>query len=79
MVRKMNTCKNCKNYHPDDLYIGFGECSLMGDANDYSFMVGVVPYASKTRCYGWDYEGNRAGCYVGEDFGCNHFFNKVNK
>jgi len=72
-------CKTCKNYSADDMYIGFGECSLMGDANNYSLMPeSNYPKASKARCYGWDYEGYSAGCYVGEEFGCIHYGEKSN-
>ena len=74
-------CKTCKNYKPDEeLFIGFGDCSMMGDVNDYSFVSPHThhPKASKSRCYGWDAEGYSAGCWVGEEFGCIHYGEKSN-
>ena len=60
------TCKNCAHFIKalaieDD----FGGCALLGDAND-----GMT---DNTRAYGWDYEGYRAGAYVGINFGCIHW------
>lgn len=68
----MNTCEGCKNFSADDLYIGFGECLLMGDYNRFKFMP-KDRTAELDRCYGWDYEGYSAGVYVGKDFGCIHW------
>ena len=61
------------------MYIGFGECSLMGDMNNYNFMPNAKPPTpSKARCYGWDVESYKAGCNVGEEFGCIHYGEKPN-
>lgn len=68
----MNTCKNCKQFNADDFYVGFGDCSLMQDANGFLFQP-KNRTAELDRCYGWDYEGYSAGVYVGQNFGCIHW------
>jgi len=70
-------CKTCKNYHAEELYSGFGDCSLMGDSNNYDLTGNSPVKPSKARCYGWDYEGYSAGCTVGEEFGCIHYGEKL--
>lgn len=62
------TCGKCEHYTPDKHDEGFGDCALMGDANE-----GVT---DNTRAYGWDYEGYSAGVYVGVNFGCIHWMKK---
>ena len=71
----MKTCKDCKNFNADDLYVGFGDCSLMEDSNKFLFQP-KSRTAKLDRCYGWDYEGYVAGVYVGENFGCIHWKEK---
>lgn len=68
----MDTCKTCRNFRADDLYVGFGDCLMMGDANKFNFMP-KDRTAELDRCYGWDYESFSAGTHVGENFGCIHW------
>jgi len=73
----MHTCKNCKQYLPNEFYVNFGECLLMGDSNDFVFyQQNDGAQAMSDRCYGWDYESYVAGVYVGKDFGCIHWEQK---
>jgi hypothetical protein len=61
-------CGKCEHYTPAKWDEGFGDCDLMDDANDGK--------PDSTRAYGWDYEGYRAGVYVGVNFGCIHWMKK---
>jgi hypothetical protein len=65
---KTKTCSKCEHYTLEEYREGFGDCALMGDANE-----GVT---DNTHAYGWDYEGYSAGVYVGEKFGCIHWVKK---
>ena len=47
--------------------VNAGSCALMGDSNDHPNRV------EADRAAGWDYEGYRAGVYVGPKFGCIHW------
>lgn len=71
----MHTCKNCRHFSSDSILVeGYGHCALMGDGNDFDFYDAESKNLAPTdRCYGWDYEGYRAGTYVGKDFGCIHW------
>ena len=64
------TCDKCKHYTPSKYEAVNGECALMGDINDER------NHTTTDRCYGWDYEGYRAGVYVGPKFGCLHWVKK---
>lgn len=74
---KRHTCDKCKHYTPPSQTMvkhypndaNDGACSMMGDSND-------VEVTEPDRCYGWDYEGYRAGVYVGPKFGCIHWVRK---
>ena len=67
----MKTCDKCANYKfpeaGDAKYEG--ACKLMRDNN-----------ATLTNrldiCLAWDYEGYRAGVFVGPKFGCIHWLQK---
>lgn len=59
------TCDKCARF------TGGEDCALMGDSNDVRGS-GRLP----DRAYGWDYEGYRAGVYVGPKFGCIHWIKK---
>ena len=74
----MNTCDKCKNYKADNSWIGsqfeeqykdMGECSLFGDVNKFQ----DKPAPRNDVCYGWDYEGYKAGVTVMAKFGCIHW------
>ncbi len=62
------TCDKCANYISSNLDSVEGECNLMGDSNE-----GINDIY---HCSGWDYEGYRAGVYVGPKFGCIHWIKK---
>jgi len=62
-MNKRHTCDKCAHYTARDEY-----CDLMGDFNDEP--------NGPDRCAGWDYEGYRAGVYVGPKFGCIHWMKK---
>ena len=63
------TCDKCIEYTPGKSAVYEGSCAQMGDANDYRG--GEI-----NKCNGWDYEGYRAGVYVGPKFGCIHWTKK---
>lgn len=68
------TCDRCAHYTPAESYMirkHAGACALIGDTNDDH----EAPAAD--RVAGWDYEGYRAGAYVGPKFGCIHFTKKA--
>ena len=69
-TRKPKTCDRCKYYiPPTPRYLGDKNnewtCALMGDSN--------TDRNGVDSCAGWDYEGYRAGVYVGPKFGCIHW------
>jgi hypothetical protein len=73
----MNTCDQCKHWSTDadiwknskfhEQYKEQGECALFGDSNDFE-----IPPRNDV-CYGWDYEGYKAGVTVMAKFGCIHW------
>jgi hypothetical protein len=69
-MTKQKTCDKCAHYAPAKWNKGFGDCDLMGDANE-----GIW---DTTHAYGWDCESYRAGVYVGEKFGCIHWLKQTN-
>lgn len=67
-VSPRKICEKCKHYTPDRHGRQFGDCAKAGDYNDEGpISDGVV---------GWDFEGYRAGVYVGPKFGCIHWERK---
>jgi hypothetical protein len=68
-----NTCDKCRHYTKSDSksneYRNAGRCDLMGDSADGP--------NDADKCVGWDYEGYRAGVYVGPKFGCIHWEKKA--
>ena len=66
---RRHTCDKCRQYK---VYLGYGECDLMQDSNNCTVM-------QPDKAYGWDYEGYRAGVYVGPKFGCIHWLKKEKK
>lgn len=65
------TCDKCAHYSPPDNWRSDpnqGDCALMGDSND--------GLNAPDKVQGWDYEGYRAGTYVGPKFGCIHWEKK---
>lgn len=70
---KQHTCDKCKYYSvdspPTSEYANSGACALIGDANDGPNAI--------DKCVGWNYEGYRAGVYVGPKFGCIHWEKKI--
>lgn len=74
MSSKRNTCDKCKNYKPADQehfvidnFKFAGSCALIGDSNDQKMIV------EENGASGWDWEGYKAGVYVGPKFGCIHW------
>ncbi len=76
-MTRQKTCSKCEHYTPG-YPKGFGDCALMGDINEHPLDYSTDTRASMQtdRAYGWDYEGYRAGVYVGEKFGCIHWLKK---
>ena len=66
----MKTCDKCAYYEQPPKFCSRheGSCKLMGDSNNRDNDI--------DRCSGWDYEGYRAGVYVGPKFGCIHWLQK---
>lgn len=65
------TCAKCAHYTPSKYDDNDGDCELMGDSNDSRRETRLAD-----QCSGWDYEGYRAGVYVGPKFGCIHWTKK---
>lgn len=73
MSTPRKTCDKCKHYKASNMpeskqFTVSGACALMGDSNDAANEINT--------CAGWDYEGYRAGVYVGPKFGCIHWTKK---
>lgn len=67
-MKPRKTCDKCSHFGLDGRN-GHGNCALMEDSSD-------VAEWSLDRVYTWDYEGYRAGNYVGPKFGCIHWVKK---
>lgn len=74
MTKPRKTCDKCQYYAASTASTGAyefaGSCALMGDSNDRD------PRCGESEVTGWDYEGYRAGVYVGPKFGCIHWSKK---
>ena len=66
-----NTCDKCKQYNQHSIHDKHGSCALIADINDVGERA-----LSTDKAYAWDYEGYRAGTYVGIKFGCIHWEKK---
>ena len=77
MSNARHTCDKCQHFTACTTYEDAGDCSLMGDSNNFNYnqytgKLGLAP----DRAYGWDYEGYSAGVYVTPKFGCIHWTKK---